>query len=1007
MDAEQQLIECFTQLSNPQCPNTAEITESIEAFTKNPESLFLFLKIAGSNPNPLFRRRALVFSRQCLLPIDKLLRNTHEDIEQSQFSYLFPLKPQILEMLIHESADLQPAICDVIEVLASIVIQVSEWPELPQFAANLFSDPKYLSIALYLMKCIYDLFPDEDAAALLVPYSTIIVTSLISETPKIRLLAIDCLNDLLFTLQEEDDILKIPSLMEHLKTAAENAVQIGNEQECAQLFGLFETIFTERFDQFNTFLPTFCEFALTAINSTEISPSIKVSIHQIIDEAPRAIPEYFGEAEIYEKYLMASLRLSCEICASDRENVDYQFTNTFLSLLASNMEDIDGFYASMLQIIQSLIESQDLSMIQVSLFSLTSIVEYCTDPILEDPDFIVRLALQGLSSPDEIIPFEANELLSSIIGNASTCLTKYFDELVAFYTNKLNVPHFLPTFIALLKYSDRPPQDLKQLLMVLMAILGSEGGIDKHDYIKCLTASLSHASIDESYYSALAQPLLSLVSADNTLLADVFDCFGALLKTSPISMANDINSIMGLMFSGGQPLLDCAETLLTFVETLPIAMAPYNQHAINFCKAVLDKEIQEFIQDADIYDLSNNPEIMTLVHAHGASIKILAYLAPDEYYLHKLDSLLISYFTHEQFTAAESISICAHSLFQAKFDASPIFARLFEQIEPQELPQIFVAMIKAIDDLSSFYQEYVTANAQIYCKLILTTITSQSKCFHQLYSPAAVEEQVMPAIYLLFNHVVEILGVNFTQFLLNPLDQDSPNLQSTLFNLAQGKKRNIRGYATLILSHIAIAIQSPDILQLAMNSIRLNIKNNNINLRINLFNGLRYLLRYPQIFSQSELSQPILEAAHPLLLTLVKSFAENREAKDLMESTLALLARCIVSCQWTDLGVENICQLLSLLDVLSDFDNGKCFDFVELLAAFATNQQSFAAISEEALKFSIRVYTQDYWYFTHTPQNILDFAKNVLIQNGQLVESVFEKVGFNQRIQQTLLNRLG
>ena len=321
---------------------------------------------------------------------------------------------------------------------------------------------------------------------------------------------------------------------------------------------LFEAIFYDRFDQYNNFLPAFCEFALNVIRNPQIPLGIKIKCHQIMNEGPRVLPEYFTEK--LDLYLSATLELSVIACESDREMTDYQFCDTFLSLLSSNSLDNDAFYGTFIQYINSIFQRNTPASIQVCLFALTCIVPSCSDAILEEPDMIVSITMKGIQSTDELILRSSNDLLSSLVRNASTCLSNYLDDIVKFYSTKLCDVQFLQTLSTLLAYSDHQPSTLKPLIQILIQMLISDNNQIKSfrpEIIQCLRNSISHADLDETIYQQISRPLIALANQDPSLLNDVFSCFGPLLNTSPSSIMSDVQTIMGIVFAKGSQNSGC------------------------------------------------------------------------------------------------------------------------------------------------------------------------------------------------------------------------------------------------------------------------------------------------------------------------------------------------------------------------------------------------------------------------------------------------------------------
>ncbi|OHT00716.1 hypothetical protein TRFO_32483 [Tritrichomonas foetus] len=985
MDTNQHLITLFTELSNPMSQNIAVVTQELEAFLNNPQSIFSFIAIAATDKSPQIRHTALIFCRRYFSIVSELA-------DKSGCPDYSSLKIQLLEMITKEPIiQLKFAIIDVLELFGSIIIEFSTWPELAEFGMALLNDPGQLYVGLHFMNCAYDLIQIQNESGndngedeippnpLLAPYATILVNSILSTSLEIRMEAINCLSDLIFELQEDDDILQIPNLMEALKIASERAVfQYQNPDECARLFGSLKGIFFDRFDQFLDFAPTFCEFALKVATNSQFPLNIRMHCQQILDDAPNQLSSYFQDHLL--DYVQAVISLSVEICTLERDMTDYQFCEEFLSNLSSNSENPDELYELIMQCVGSLCQSNNPPSLQVAFFILSCIVPSCSDAILDSPDVIINLTLTGLQSNDGFVASASNELLMALSEDASSCLSNHLDTFVEILSNKLNDSQFLMTLEALLSFADRQTIHLQKLLALLLGMLGGPFEF-KSGIIKCIGSALDHADLNESLYSVIAPPLIGLMQSDSSLIGDIFSCFGSVLNVAPISLANDLNTFMQFMFTAGTTQLSRTQALLDFVETLPVSMAPFTQQVVEFCHAIFSLPLE-----------TGSEEETELLDAREPAIQILAYLAPDAKFVELLSHMIHSIYCREQSSASIALVTAAPSLKLAKFDIAPVLMALFEELFRIEYPNIACEMINAITAIISAYPpNYVIENANSFAILIDKALKSEFEFFKIGDLKQSADVSFMPSIMSLFEHFIDIVGTNFSQLL--------PMFQEKLIKLANGKVRNFRGYAILMLSHIAITLQSSDIMQIALSAISGNIRLKHVYLRTNLFNAIRIILRgNPEIFAPHQ--QLIQEILMQILQNVASGSSENKE---LFESAVALWCRCILAFHWQT-APNDVVSILSKVDTLFQNDNGKCYEYAELLSMYAEN--SWTEIAETAIKIAIRIFAQKEWNFLKTPQNVLDFAKKVFMQHQNLVETIQVRVGFNQRIQKTIMDRL-
>ena len=88
MSQEEHLIQLFNELSNQSSQNIGVVTNEIQEFMKNQDSIFLLYQISSTNDNPTIRRCSMIFMRQYLKPIS----DNVDKIESDKLTYLIPLK---------------------------------------------------------------------------------------------------------------------------------------------------------------------------------------------------------------------------------------------------------------------------------------------------------------------------------------------------------------------------------------------------------------------------------------------------------------------------------------------------------------------------------------------------------------------------------------------------------------------------------------------------------------------------------------------------------------------------------------------------------------------------------------------------------------------------------------------------------------------------------------------------------------------------------------------------
>lgn len=955
-------------LAHPEQGSYQEAEKAILEFEQNLTLIFPIVEIAGTHPDALVRKLALIFARRYF---DRVKTVADEQESMNGFPDFSPLKPLLLEMIQRETVkETTMAICDVIEIFGALVIEFSEWPELPQFAVALLQQQNTFFIGFYLMTCILDALPDEEQQQLLEPVGHISIQCLISDDPEVRKMALMCTDTILDLLEEPEDVLRFPELPDTYRSLAKNCVEVyKNEAEMACVFDSLGQALFSRFPAFDSVSHTFCTFALRIVQDQSLPVPARISVHQLLEYGPNSIPEWYSEQ--FRACLNATVGLTLEACMAARDMTDYQFAADYLEQLAQVVDSCD-FMEAVQACVEELYSRGDPAAQQTALFVLSCVCESCADTIISSPEFFLHLISQGLASPDEFVCLAANDLLRVIAEFGSSCLTPAFDSIVECFLPRLGDLRFMITLEVVLDEADCATSHMEVLVNTLLQMLRSS--IDfKENVLGCLAAAMKHASGD-ALFSLVFPVLIGLLESEPDLAIGVFKCFAIFAQVSPNSVISSLDNILGVMFSIPSELqLSLVESLFRFVEKFPTHMEKYSEACMQMLRAVMAVE----------YSPDLTLEQRT---ARSAAIRCWAYLSPcDEEFQVHLKHMLRSGFTSDQSAGSAAVSIAAPAFAASHIDISAILASLLDEIPRQEDKDVAFEMVNAVASLLQIAApELVAQKSPEIHKLVSDVLTGQSRIAGE-----GAEMSVIPAVCNVLYYWVSILGQGFAQYL--------GHYEGIFTRILCGRKRHLKGPIILALAQIGVAIQSQEVVSMAASNAIQSIEMSHVLIRTCVVNALNVLVKaVPASVAEGQgRFKPVIEA-------IISSACQGPIANyPLFEAAAALWCTCIDAYGW-DLNVEILATVFSLLDVDFEDDMGRSGDFAKVCLKLAETGNE--AVLAQVKRMAARFFTETEWYYARFPVPLKQNLAQVL--RSMSPDEIQQILGLNQRMTQLVLSRV-
>lgn len=620
----ERLCNLFQELLFPQAESIEDVTNEIVEILKNFSSIFLLVEIARTNQNPSIRNAALIFAY-------KFFCNNMDESDSITNDYvneLEKLKPIFFELLTRETkANIQYSICNLISIYGEFLSNFVEWKELFEFCIQLL-EKNQIQIGLYLINLVYsDLFNDYERKQIFNSYSELCKAALCSDNQDLIMLACDGIETIVFSFEEDDEILQFPNLIESIQIAMNNCVfKTKNETVCSYLFGFISDLFSDRFRILDQYLPKLCEFVISLIDQ-DLPIQIRISTIQVLDKAPRFIPDFF--AQNFEFILQKIIGFIIESSLYDREQKLYQSSEVFLHSLSSSI-DPSIVFSYLYPVSEELMASGKPHKQQISLFISTSIYGKCHEYFKDVIPNIIPMICNAIASEDMNIMECGFEFLLKIIKYTPSYINQYLDKITNSLMSKLPLLISINTLDYLFKNSEKETTYLPELLEYFIQLL-HQNFDQKDSIISCITSLISHSNTNEKLYSILVPNLISSLNEDPNLMKSIFNCFGTLSKISPESFLQNKESILSII---DQPNISINDILPGLYK-----MIKYNHKSME-CQTIIDF-LHRILSNDDF------EEIDTAI-SRSYSIKCLSYFQPDEIFYNHINRYIHSIYPFEQ-----------------------------------------------------------------------------------------------------------------------------------------------------------------------------------------------------------------------------------------------------------------------------------------------------------------------------------------------------------------------
>ncbi|OHT08236.1 hypothetical protein TRFO_23314 [Tritrichomonas foetus] len=805
-----QLIQSFSS-NIPEQINAANA--ALLQVNSNPEYFIIYCNFLENSQQPLVIQHSLtaIYRYFMQFPIHS-------------FSQFIPRLKELLFRLIQSPNPIQTKLfaCDIVSKLSDSQMA----PELSGFISQCIQTPELLICAFRLLKESYLSLPnyEEIVSDLL----NLFIQSLNSQNEEIILSANSFFEKFMFNIDNEED-LDNPALFSALSGALIQSIQ----QNKANIVTSIIKIVTSFFDPYFVFFKDkysqqFFQFAYEAIPNSEISPEIRVILHQIFEDGIKSemLPDIFSAVKI-------SITLSLELCSQERSGLideSLYFNSSFFNDITTLDPSIDCFNF-FIDLVNTLISQNNPVSIQIAIITLSSVIENFGQFLYTIRELLTQFIQNGLGQPDKLINLATNTLICTIAITDFNILRPISDNIVSWILQHIseNLKYFETLYLLLVNLHEIPNQ-LHDILKLCIPL-----SVHPHSFelrsiaVQCIGASLKYYRDDEeSIFQNL--PINQLLQ-DLEIRCNVIEMISLIIKSFPLSIRSMLPQIFALFevtddYSLNAEMCICVRKLI--------------KHFLNTC--------QQFNQI--VSSLVNNID------------KCPLNLNTDEYQRMNFENLFLMAEVYHQYgvnLVSENVLNLIIRNLEGSYDDTANFAL---QIISDKISDSNVILQNDTLSLSYHNQLLLIENYGIG--------TSLNSLLENIFSDLN-NGQLFSSLFKLINEIIvqtHSIPDPIIQLLNTEFDENFVNLDDII----------------LSFTYLAVFIQ-PQLLPNALTKIFNHLNSSNPRLQLSLINSLNLILLNHKSILNNEVFSTNLENISTHIQKIIENPFSNR---DLRDSAIAL-----------------------------------------------------------------------------------------------------------------------
>ena len=608
----------FTQYLNTQSP-TPELLEEVNNIPKQPELIFPMLVLLENNQDPKIERL-------CATQVNNFMRNS-KVYEQNQIDEIFD---KLFNALVNVQDDITR------NVLVDLAIKESQDKEqilnqLVQLSMQYLQNQPTAKTALRIWGAI---MPNPRAYE---PNTEFIYTNLVpvaiaalhAEDKSTRLEAYDffayglttCLNN-----DEEGQVFTAEycqSITDEIVTCIQPLIEsVQDETEINAFCNNVSIIIDTSYDFAESYLiQAIFEPLITYIGTDGLSSKLKLPLLTPVVSILNSFGIEFADS--LPAFIPIVIKLAVEVAHENPEEGLYKRTSSFFEKATIALEDADltddsGATLTAMNIympsIEELIGLQEAEGLLAVFLIFTSILNINPATVIDLYDDIEGMIETSLGEENELLIESALEFLTNIIYEAPTTAahiqTKFEPILIELVNSLENITlgnQALLVLMQIYECSETEPADIQTTLQFLMSMFSSDNQI-RHEYtFKALSSLIQHMDeIPEDIYPAVKPIIDELISSGEGAIGSAIEGFGAFAAKEPYIVAEDLESMMGVILSALQQtdinlihsaVITCQNLFEPFCETLAEQVPTFFEASLAIANRISAEDDEEEIAE--------------------------------------------------------------------------------------------------------------------------------------------------------------------------------------------------------------------------------------------------------------------------------------------------------------------------------------------------------------------------------------------------------------------------
>jgi hypothetical protein len=266
--------------------------------------------------------------------------------------------------------------------------------------------------------------------------------------------------------------------------------------------------------------------------------------------------------------------------------------------------------------------------------------------------------------------------------------------------------------------------------------------------------------------------------------------------------------------------------------------------------------------------------------------------------------------------------------------------------------------------------------------LFQDTLNGKLVCLKQT---VRAEVEILPVVFNLFVFAISIFKESWSEFV--------SVYHSRFIQLLTGKNRFMKSYAILGMAALGSAVNSTELLQLAISNSVQALHVSQIFMKTNVFNALNILIRvnYEGLVVHADV---IRSAIFPVFTTLKDQYL-------LYESAAALWCNCTIVFGW-QIDINEATLVLSNVQIQCGEDLGRSVDFAKFIATINLGP-SFMGIAK---RIAVRGFTRPAYFFGLIGDGNLRTLRALILDSLDVEQELMQMLGFDQRTTRLVVTRL-